>query len=261
MKHTGNLKITAANAAKYKNLTEVTGDLSIRSNAKLDALTSVGGNLYIYSDAKLDALTSVGGSLHIRSKAKLDALTSVGGFLYIDSKAKLDAPALTSVGSYLCIRSKAKLDAPKLYSKGFDNFKVIDNIYCVIVSEKQKDGLTILSCRETKIKDGKLCGNKFYIAKDENNNAHGKTIQEAVQELAFKTASRDVSQFRNMPLTTKKTPQEWAFVYRAITGACKLGTEMFVEGKGKLKKQYTLAEIIEETKGAYGYKRFVEVVR
>jgi len=71
---------------------------------------------------------------------------------------------------------------------------------------------------------------------------------------------RDIDQFRDMPIDTTKKPYEWANVYRAITGACSTGTRMFIKDKGELKDEYTLAEIIRETKGAYGHERFVDVV-
>jgi hypothetical protein len=63
-----------------------------------------------------------------------------------------------------------------------------------------------------------------------------------------------------MPKHTRKSPQDWAFVYRMVTGACQYGTKHFMEQKGKLKNTYTLAEIIAETKGAYGHDKFREVV-
>ncbi len=120
--HIGDLEIrTSLDAAKYSDLVEVTGNLSIHSSVKLDApvLTNVGGNLYINSYAKLDApsLTSVGGRLYINSSVKLDALTSVGGHLYINSSVKLDALSL--------------------FPKGFDAFNVLDGIPCVVVSTKK----------------------------------------------------------------------------------------------------------------------------
>ncbi len=116
MIHHGNLTITTANAAKYADLTEVTGSLDIYAAAKLEALTTVGGSLYINADAKLEALTTVGGSLDINADAKLEApaLTTVGGDLYIYAAAKLEAPALTSVGGSLDINAAAKLEAPAL---------------------------------------------------------------------------------------------------------------------------------------------------
>ena len=100
-----------------------------------------------------------------------------------------------------------------------------------------------------------------YLANDgKGNYAHGGTLREAVEELAFKIGDRDVSQYRNMPVDTVKTPQDWAFVYRIITGACQYGTRSFME-RHELKPQYTLPEIIEATKSAFGHDTFVGVVR
>ena len=101
----------------------------------------------------------------------------------------------------------------------------------------------------------------YLVSDDQGNSAHGKTIKEARDDLSFKLMSKDVEQFKNMPLKTTKTPQEWAMVYRAITGACQYGTKQFMEQKGKLKEKYTLKEILEQTDGAYGSERFKEVVR
>ena len=261
--HHGNLEIrTAEDAEKYKTLTKVTGDLYINSSTKLDApaLTSVGGYLYIYSSAKLDALTSVGGDLSINSSAKLDALTSVGGYLYINSSAKLDAPALTSVGGYLYINSSAKLTAGKLYCGSYSKFKVIDGIGCVVLSEKKQGDVTVLMCRHSKIKNQKVVGDKFYVASKGSDNAHGKTIAEATQELMFKIGPRDVEKYRGMSKDAAKSPTEWALIYRMVTGACQYGTNQFIESRGKLKKKYTLAEILTITKGQWGHERFAETV-
>jgi hypothetical protein len=62
------------------------------------------------------------------------------------------------------------------------------------------------------------------------------------------------------PKDTVKTPDEWGVVYRAITGACSSGVETFIKCKGKLKNKYTLLEILEETKGAYGHEQFKNAV-
>ncbi len=80
-------------------------------------------------------------------------------------------------------------------------------------------------------------------------------------DLSFKKMSKDVEQFKGMSTDTAKTPEEWGIIYRAITGACNVGVEMFKESKGKLKKKYTLLEILEETKNAYGSERFREAVK
>jgi hypothetical protein len=247
-------------SAKLDALKSVGGYLSINCSAKLDALKSVGGYLYINSSAKLDALKSVGGYLSINCSAKLDALKSVGGHLSINCSAKLDAPALESVGGHLFIYSEGSLIAGKLYTGGYSNFKVFDNIGCVVLSEKQKGDVKILSCRHSKIKNQKVIGEKFYVAQKNGQNAHAKTVGAALQEIQFKTGNRDITQFKNMPANTKKAPNEWAFVYRMVTGACQYGIQKFIESKGKLKKIYTLKEIVQITEGQWGHDTFVKTI-
>lgn len=43
----------------YSQVEEITGNLSINSEAKLDSLQTVGGNLYINSNAKLEANVNI----------------------------------------------------------------------------------------------------------------------------------------------------------------------------------------------------------
>jgi acyl-[acyl carrier protein]--UDP-N-acetylglucosamine O-acyltransferase len=286
----GYLYINSNVSLQADNLTSVGGYLSINSTASLPALTSVGGYLSIRSKASLQAdnLTSVSGDLYINSKASLPALTSVGGYLYIDSNASLQAdnltsvtgdlyisnnaslPALTSVGGYLSIRSKASLQANNLTSIGEVRYNttmfnheitVIDDIGCVILSTKTQNEIEIKSCRKATFKDSKLTGDKFYVVSQNGYNAHGKTIKLALMDLAFKQGNRDIDEFINMPLDTIKSPEEWAFIYRCITGACQYGIEQFIKSKGKLKSKYTLEEIIAETQGAYASDKFVNVIR
>ena len=211
------------------------------------------------------------GNLEITSgnASQYKDLVEVTGYLYINSNAELSAPNLESVGGDLSINSNAINNFPnnvkiKCLRKicgnvGRMKFEEIDGIACAILSVKSKDELTIKRCRKAVFKDGGLSGDPFYIASNSKNNAHGRTMKEAIEELHFKEASRDIQKYRNMPISTKKTPKEWAHIYRTITGACKLGTEMFMEEK-KLKKNYSLKEILEETKNSYGGKRFREVV-
>ncbi len=139
------------------------------------------------------------------------------------------------------------LNATEIYFMGKlsgNRFNIIDNIPCVILSERKMVDITIKYCQNTKMKDGKFIGDKFYIASSNGYNSHGKTLKEAVEELIFKTGNRNIEEYKNMPLDTIKTPDEWAFIYRMVTGACRYGTEQFVKYK-KLKESYTLSEIIE----------------
>ena len=126
---------------------------------------------------------------------------------------------------------------------------VSDGILSKIVNQKGNI-FTVINHGEEK---------KSYIVKDGDTYAHGKTVKAARDDLTFKLMEKDVSQFENMPLDTVKKPDEWALIYRAITGACELGVEYFLKSK-QLKKTYTLSEILAETKGSYGHERFKEVV-
>lgn len=46
-------------------------------------------------------------------------------------------------------------------------------------------------------------------------------------------------------------------MYRIITGACKQGSEAFVQSLGdKLKEKYTIREMIQITKGQYNADKF-----
>jgi hypothetical protein len=129
-----------------------------------------------------------------------------------------------------------------------------------VLSEKKQGDVTVLMCRHSKVKNQKVIGDKFYVARKGGANAHGKTIAEVTQELLFKIGPRDVEQYRGMKKTVAKTPAEWALIYRTITGACQYGTQKFIEGRSGLKKKYTLAEILVLTKGQWGNEKFSEVV-
>ena len=55
------------------------------------------------------------------------------------------------------------------------------------------------------------------------------------------------------------TLEEAKTMYRVITGACRQGTEHFVESLGdKVKEKYTVREMLEVTKGQYGSEKFSE---
>ena len=103
-------------------------------------------------------------------------------------------------------------------------------------------------------------GDEGYIVTENGVSAHGSTIKKARDDLAFKLMSRNVEQFKGMSLNTTKTADEWALIYRAVTGACRQGTEQFMKSRD-LKDTYTLKEIIKETKGAYGADKFLEIVK
>lgn len=110
-----------------------------------------------------------------------------------------------------------------------------------------------------------LHGYTYYVGKingqnviyDGKNYAHCKNFKSGVEELVFKAAKdRGADQYRNMPVDTELTVEEAKTMYRVITGACQVGTNAFVESLGKLKEKYTIAEMIDLTRGQYGSTTF-----
>ena len=125
---------------------------------------------------------------------------------------------------------------------------IADGILSEVI-HKRGDVYTVINHGETE---------KSYLVTDGENWAHGDTIKSANEDLLFKSAdSADKDQYRGLSLDTVKTSTEWAVVYRAITGACISGIRNFMSQRD-LKDNYTLAEIIKETEGAYGHNKFKE---
>ncbi len=134
----GNLIITRENQDKFKELTEVSGYISVRENTKLDApkleksgyivvcenaklnmpeLTEVTGYITVNENATLDApkLTEVTGSISVYENAKLNVpKLEKSGYIVVWENAKLDMPKLTEVTSNIVVYANAKLNMPKL---------------------------------------------------------------------------------------------------------------------------------------------------
>ena len=101
-----------------------------------------------------------------------------------------------------------------------------------------------------------------HVVSDGEFYAHCKNFREGIADLAFKRASeRGADQYRGMALDTALAVEEAKTAYRVITGACRAGTENFVNSLGGLKERYTIRELIELTKGQYGSERFAAFFR
>ena len=107
----------------------------------------------------------------------------------------------------------------------------------------------------------------FYVGKIKGKNvvsngtyyAHCNNIREGIADIIFKTASdRGAQQYKNLSLDNEIKTEEAITMYRIITGACKQGTQNFIDGIGELKESYTIKEIIEMTSGHYGSEAFKE---
>ena len=104
---------------------------------------------------------------------------------------------------------------------------------------------------------GKIKGN--HVVSDGTYYAHCKTFRDGIADLAFKhAAERGSEQYRGISLDSTVTVDEAKTMYRIITGACRQGTEHFVNGLGELKETYTVREVIELTDGQYNAGRLRE---
>lgn len=127
------------------------------------------------------------------------------------------------------------------------------------------DGILTHIKREKKIGEytyyiGKIPGRDVIF--DGKNYAHCSSVKEGITELAFKTAKdRGVEQYRSIEMDDLIDRDDAIAMYRIITGACKQGTQRFIDSLGELKGSYTVREIIEMTADQYGgdaFRRFFE---
>jgi len=100
-----------------------------------------------------------------------------------------------------------------------------------------------------------------YVVTDGNNHwAHGGTLEEAKQDLIYKISKRDKSEYETLTLDSELTYNEAVVCYRVITGACRAGTQDYLEKRlpEPKKEKYSIKEMIELTKNEYGGRTFQE---
>ena len=83
-----------------------------------------------------------------------------------------------------------------------------------------------------------------------------QTNKEAKEDLIYKISERNKDQYKGLDLNKKRPFKECIEMYRVITGACSTGTKHFIESNSIKKKQYSITEIINITKGQYGCDSF-----
>ena len=102
----------------------------------------------------------------------------------------------------------------------------------------------------------------YLVTDGEGRWSHGKTLEEAKDDLLYKISNRRKrkSKYKNLSLDSELSFEDAIVCYRVITGACSFGTRNFIENRlGENKKEvYTIKEIIDLTEGEYGNKIFRE---
>jgi hypothetical protein len=125
-------------------------------------------------------------------------------------------------------------------------YALIDGILSKIISKHGMIMKTVVVGQKT---------SSFILTDNEGRYSHGDTIKEAKESLLYKIKGRDTTKYKNLSLDTVFTFTEAVQCYRVITGACEAGTRHFVLQVGK-KQSYTIKDMLEITKGQYGYDTF-----
>ncbi len=218
-----------------------------------DGLT-VGGSLYLNGCTSLTSLPdglTVGDWLYLNGCTSLTSLPdglTVGGSLYLNGCTSLTSlPEGLTVGGWLDLGG-ANITNPTHYTRLTNGMYVpqkyiyADGILTHVKREKQIGEYTYYV--------GRIPGRD--VITDGVNYAHCKSVRDGVADLNFKKAKdRGAGQYSGYTLESELTPEEAMTMYRIITGACQAGTRQFVDSLGELKEKYTVAEIIELTKGQY----------
>ena len=220
------------------------------------------GNLNLsYTDIQTlpDNLT-VGGWLYLigtQIQTLPDNLT-VGGWLYLIGTQIQTLPDNLTVGGWLDLSGtqiKYK-EQERRKVKGIKNgdyvagkYLFVDNIMTQVKNKKTVGQYTVYV--------GKIKGKN--VVSDGVHYAHCDKIRDGIADLLFKTAAdRCAEQYKNLSLDTELTVAEAVTMYRIITGACRAGSEDFVNSQRNLKEKYTVRECIELTKGQYNAEKFAE---
>ena len=219
-----------------------------------DNLT-VGGGLYLNNTliASLPDNLTVGGSLYLCDTpiTSLPENFTVGGSLYLNGTPIASLPENLTVGGKVYFTTgQIKYDNHRKLKDGEyvpNRYLYADGILTYVKGKKSIKGYDFYI--------GKIKGKN--VVSDGTHYAHCSTLREGVADLLFKSAKdRGAKQYSHLTLDSEVTAEDAITMYRVITGACRQGTQRFVEGLGELKDKYTVREIINITQGQYNSEAF-----
>ena len=226
----------------------------------------IGGGLYLRSVTSIPEgfNPTVGGDLDLRSVTSIPEgfNPTVGGYLDLSSVTSIPEGFNPTVGGGLDLRSGsryigAKVTPPYIAARYLwrnKEYIKVDGIFTRIISERGK----VMKAQRIARKEI-----EYLVTDGEGRWAYGATLKEAKESLIYKITDRDSSKYKAWNMDTIVSHAEAIEAYRVITGACALGTRHFCEsvlGDNK-KDKYTIAEVIELTKGQYGAETFKNFFR
>ncbi|MBQ7824842.1 MAG: hypothetical protein IJ337_00620, partial [Clostridia bacterium] len=184
-----------------------------------------------------------------------DNLT-VGGWLDLSGTQITELPDNLTVGGSLYLRGTQITRAEVKKVKRLKDGDYVEEKYLfadgILTHVRKRRGMAGYTLYVGKIKGKNVISNGVHYA-------HCNNIREGIADLLFKTAKdRGADQYKKMTLDTELTVEEAVTMYRVITGACRQGSENFVNSIKNRKEKYTIRECIEMTKGQYNAERFAE---
>ncbi len=203
-----------------------------------------------------DSVTSIGecafyGCKSLSEITISDSVTSIGrcAFYRCKNLEKITiANSQTSIGQYAfnyCEKLREITFKNQTYS-----VKCVDGYCMVVLCKKQMQDIAILKCMYFPERKGTV-----YVAEKDGYAAHGDTIRNAVKDLKFKML-KDV----NMEEHIQRIKQQGymnAEDYRLLTGACREGTNRFLQEHGLTwEDTMPVAQVLEITKEQYGSEEF-----
>jgi hypothetical protein len=237
----------------------VGGDLDLNSLTSIPEgfNPTVGGRLYLNSltslpegfnptvgmDLYLNSLTSIpeGVNPTVGEDLWLPGLTSIpewfnptvgGGIVTV-----LETPNKTPISRYA-------MEELLTWQNG--KYRIFDGLFCEVVRRKGQ------------VYRVKINGGLKYVVDGGTAFSHGDSIKQAREDLLYKITSRDSSEYEKLNLDSVIPRVTAVKMYRTLTGACTVGTKMFVERLENPPSEIKVADLIALTEGHYGNDKLKE---
>ena len=141
-----------------------------------------------------------------------------------------------------------------LHNKQLYPIDISDDIKTIKISEKKREGITIIKALDLYDTDEEI-----YIVKEKDLSAHGETLKEAMDDLIYK--KRQNEEIENIVAEINKTGKVNRAQYRAITGACQYGTNKFCEEHNiQDLEEISLKELRKILINDYGAEKFWNLI-
>ena len=144
-------------------------------------------------------------------------------------------------------RFKARYIVGDIYEWRGSTWSFFDGVESEVISKYRLGAFTVFKLR-----------NDTCVVYDGEYYAQGDTVKKAKKDFIYKRATSNLSKFESYTLDTILSLTDCIELYSSVTGACTYGVKKFCKEHKELKKEYSVKEVIELTKGQYGNRRFEE---